>query len=580
MFDVVFDTRAAFLSQVRLQLVPIFELFRDERVAIGCALALLATALGFGAWFRLVHWQPWYRSISGAAKYIERLPRDAEAFFDDFESFRERMGSARRLTHAWTEFAETLIVPEASGPIRNTARPQQYFNLHAAIEAGLPLSFYQSLPNIFVGVGLLLTFVGLVSALHFSAQGVTSPNVAEAQHALEGLLKAATFKFLTSIAGVLASIVLSLAFRHLARRLQVAFDRLNSALEARLHFVTAEAIALDQQQELKRQSLQLERFNTDFAVELANALDQKLSTTLAASLTQAVQPVVMAVESLSGNFGTQNQDAIGKMIGEFQSSLKQSAGAEMQNVVTALSNIRETLDRTSAGMGENGAASGTRIEQAAEALETTVRSMVDGLAAASSRMETLIRQGRENARADAEATSSAIALALRGAGAAVGKDIAAAGGRLSEDVERVSERLDAAMSPIGETLSSLTETLHTLDGRFDAQINQFDGSIGRLQGLVGHLERAGEQLRGAGVPIAETAKRFEMAGNRVEEAGRVGRRGQKLIGVSGYAEFRPVVANLDEPSRAINRRIDLRFLMATPRQAEVERLQREVGGAR
>lgn len=60
----------------------------------------------------------------------------------------------------------------------------------------------------------------------------------------------------------------------------------------------------------------------------------------------------------------------------------------------------------------------------------------------------------------------------------------------------------------------------------------------------------------------------------------VGRRGQKLIGVSGYAEFRPVVPNLDEPSRAINRRIDLRFLMATPRQAEVERLQREVGGAR
>jgi chemotaxis protein MotB len=58
---------------------------------------------------------------------------------------------------------------------------------------------------------------------------------------------------------------------------------------------------------------------------------------------------------------------------------------------------------------------------------------------------------------------------------------------------------------------------------------------------------------------------------------RDGRGGQKLIGVSGYAEYRPVVPNVDEPSRAANRRIDLRFLMATPRLEEVERLQREIG---
>ncbi|MCM8625594.1 OmpA family protein [Accumulibacter sp.] len=55
------------------------------------------------------------------------------------------------------------------------------------------------------------------------------------------------------------------------------------------------------------------------------------------------------------------------------------------------------------------------------------------------------------------------------------------------------------------------------------------------------------------------------------------RRGQKLIGVSGYAEYRPIAPNIDEPSRAANRRIDLRFLMATPRQEEVERLQRQMG---
>lgn len=524
MADEFIDKLGAILGEIRLGLEPFFNLFRDERVAIALALVLLAMAILLGIWFWLVNWRPWYRSVSGAAWQVERFPRDSTAFFNKYEALRAMMSGKRRLAHAWTEFAETLIIPEEPGPIRNTSRPQHYFNLHAATEAGLPLSFYLSLPNIFVGVGLLLTFIGLVSALHFSAQGVTSPNVSEAQHALEGLLKAATFKFLTSIAGVLASIVLSLVFKSLARRLQLAFDRLNSALETRLHFVTAEAIALDQQEELKRQSLQLERFNTDFAVELANALDERLNATLAASLTNAVQPVVSAVERLSGNLGAQNQEAMSGMIRDFQANLKQSTGAELQSVVSALGHVRETLDLASAGMGENGAAFGTRIQQAAEALETrlgeAVRSMADGLAAATSRMETLVQQVAERARGDAEATSAAVAEALRGASAAAGKDIETAAGRLLADVGRVSDVLVTAVQPIGETLSALTQTLQTLDGRFNAQIAQFDGSIGRLQGLASHLERAGEQLRGAAAPIADTAKRFEAAGGRVEEAGR------------------------------------------------------------
>lgn len=53
------------------------------------------------------------------------------------------------------------------------------------------------------------------------------------------------------------------------------------------------------------------------------------------------------------------------------------------------------------------------------------------------------------------------------------------------------------------------------------------------------------------------------------------RGGQRLIGVSGYGEHRPAVANRDETSRALNRRIDLRFLMATPGRARLGQL----GGA-
>ena len=57
--DPISDVLITVLDEVRSGLVPIFDVFRDERVAIGSALAILVVALGFGVSFWLVHWPPW-----------------------------------------------------------------------------------------------------------------------------------------------------------------------------------------------------------------------------------------------------------------------------------------------------------------------------------------------------------------------------------------------------------------------------------------------------------------------------------------------------------------------------------------
>lgn len=541
------ETLAYFLSGVQEALEPFFDLFRDERVAIGLAMGLLAVAVGFALWFRFGPWRSWYSTITQSARRVETTPKEPTDFFNQYESIRSFLGEQRRLSHAWSEFEETLIVPEAPGPICNAVRPQAFFNPHTATDAGFPLPFYLALPNYFVGAGLLLTFIGLVSALHFSAQGVTSPNVAEAQHALEGLLKAATFKFLTSIAGVFASIALSMYFKALARKLQVAFDWLNSALEVRLRFVTAESLGIQQREELKRQTLQLERFDTDFAVELANALDQRLSTTFATSLSNAVQPVVSAVESLSGNLGSQNQDAIIHMVGEFQRNLSQSTGTELGNVVAALGSVRETLDRASAGMNSNGAAFGARIDQAASALEAglgqAMQSMTDRLAEVTERMETALREAGDRVRSDAETTSATVAAGLQQAGAALNQGLEHAGGRLSETIRVASTDLSTAIQPIGATLMGVNDALQALDGRFNTHVARFNESIGHLQSLAAQLERTAEQMRSAGTPVAAIASRFEATGKSIEEAGRTFTATERRLSALAAALEQSVVKN-------------------------------------
>ena len=103
---------------------------------------------------------------------------------------------ANAIVLAWREFHES-IVDETESPIRNTARPAAFFNRAAPRQA---LLLFWS--NILVGLGLILTFLGLIVALHTASSGMGSDDPAAMQQSLRSLLVVAGAKFFTSVAGV------------------------------------------------------------------------------------------------------------------------------------------------------------------------------------------------------------------------------------------------------------------------------------------------------------------------------------------------------------------------------------------
>lgn len=112
-------------------------------------------------------------------------------------------------------------------------RPSAYITLDSLERAGLRLGLIQALPNYFVGLGLVMTFLGLIAGLWFASQGMRTADMIEARAALVHLLNSATFKFLTSVAGIAMSLVVSLAFRiavqSLRHRLDLLCDRIEEA---------------------------------------------------------------------------------------------------------------------------------------------------------------------------------------------------------------------------------------------------------------------------------------------------------------------------------------------------------------
>jgi hypothetical protein len=189
-------------------IVPLFQLFKNDNVAPALASSILIVAVLICALFLI---ESFYirGQIARRARAIKLV--DRTDFVDALPDIERRMLASGYLRHSWEKFRETLIEPTGSEPssdkaVRNTERPQNYFNMS---EAGLRFPLYRAMPNLLVGIGLLLTFVGLVTALYFTTEALNSAHDLDAsQDALKNLLHAASFKFYTSVAGLGGSILL------------------------------------------------------------------------------------------------------------------------------------------------------------------------------------------------------------------------------------------------------------------------------------------------------------------------------------------------------------------------------------
>ena len=82
---------------------------------------------------------------------------------------RTRGSFYRQLESAWREFNETALQPLTdSGGLRNTERPVVFFNRE---DLGLEAGIWRQVPALFVSIGLLLTFLGLVCRTRRDGQG-------------------------------------------------------------------------------------------------------------------------------------------------------------------------------------------------------------------------------------------------------------------------------------------------------------------------------------------------------------------------------------------------------------------------
>lgn len=274
---------------------------------LAAGIVLLAVVLWQGFRLRLL---PLRRALARGIELLDR-GEGAVAFRQRFPSVFEGLAQDPVLGEAWRSYAATLTpVPGNEQTFGSARPPHSVFDDTLFARVGINLRFYQAVPNILVGLGLLFTFLGLVAALHFASSGVTAADIREAQAALRELLSAATFKFVTSIAGLAASIAFSWREKIHLHEAQAEIGRFCRLLEARVVPLTPEALLADQVRETQQIGRLLARMGRSLIIRAPEGIEDRL----AEELTLATRPLKAALERVARRFETLDERVANELV--------------------------------------------------------------------------------------------------------------------------------------------------------------------------------------------------------------------------------------------------------------------------
>jgi hypothetical protein len=512
--------------------VPLLAQALASPAAIFAVVGLLVVWAGWSAARLHGRTQTLITTLSAACAIV-----DEPEFLPNLAAAAEQLAALPSLAGRWSAYYDTLIVlgdKTASRPVRSTLQSNHVFDLGLLRAVGLKPRYQAAMPGMLVGAGLLFTFLGLAVALSAAGGVVAGGDPVQSRQGLHQLLDAASFKFITSLAGLLLSITYTGLRNHRIRLVEQALDGFTAALDRQMPLATPAFLQHEANEALRAQSTTFKTFST----ELAASIGEKFDRAFDQRLDKHIGPWSEAMQTLADRMSTQNQDAMQQMLKTFIDRLSGGTRDHLAGVSESLAALGTLLEGLQNGLGQASA----RMAQSAEAMTA---GMGEGAEAALTRitvrmgglMETLRSVTTQTREAGADAAQS---LAARIEGAAAGFEAAAsrmtetfaqAATGTSEALARgageAAEELAAAASGIREMLestsqalarqaSALTATAEAVTGRIDQLGRVTRESVAPFAAGAADLRRTAEAAQAATASLRHVATSLDTA---VEQMG-------------------------------------------------------------
>ena len=338
----------------------------EDGITIGFLLVIIIYALTEG--IRL------YQKVSKLREEIKSID------INKGDSFEKTV----TLQNLWINYQSSF----GFGPLEKTTEDSNdYFNENTLILNNSNFRYFLTLPNVFVGLGILGTFVGLV----FGISSFNLTDSATIKTSIGTLLDGMGTAFYTSIAGMSTSIIFNLLekiwfhsayteIKTLANKLNLKYRIEKKELEffhhkAQLNLIQ-EAFGFEDEKgnivqpkmvfstinrELQESTRALKSFSTDLANSIdathqiiMNEFDQSFQKAFKETLLPVIERLDRAVDALKNEKSSSNENLInstiealketmGTMMDDFKDTLSGSAKSEIENMLKILSKSAEVL---------------------------------------------------------------------------------------------------------------------------------------------------------------------------------------------------------------------------------------------
>ena len=431
-------------------------------IVLGLLIAVVMVVLSAN---RKINALSWLEGQVRKAKNEEEFAAQVNAISREVRKLSGRKGYGS-VAAGWNEFRETLIEDKKAVPpvLRNSVRPSSFFNLE---DLHFGPGFSRYLPGLFVTVGLFFTFLGLIAALR-QITGLSEASPEEMRASLDGLLAAASAKFIMSLTGLLASIIFTVVLRILTGKVEQRIHILCADLEDRLTFISLETLAMEQLEIARGQKDSFLEIGTTLVSELGRSLQKEIPESISNSISTAMAPLLEQV----GKAGT---DGVEQMVADLSSKFSDDVG-------TALSKASQELSAASdkiAGLSDMIDRSSVQISNAVSQIESSgevTRSAAEAL--------TIASRDLQGAAAPIRTSVERIESATTGLSKSMADATETVTRSSKETAQGAAEVLDTAKAAIGmekklieASLANLAEALENIE-RQRAQIDDMDEKLG------------------------------------------------------------------------------------------------------
>lgn len=427
-------------------------------------------------------------------------------FARQFEAYDSYVRSEFRLV--WSEFVDTLELPAPGSDnlIRNTHDVSRYLNDATIIFPRISFNFYQSVPNLLMGLGILGTFIGLAAGVGVASSGLSSGNSSEITDSLRQLLAGSSLAFYTSICGISCSIVFGLVVRSRDRKLRLALNQWVEAIEFRLEQITPESIGLKQLEQADRAAKQLERFNT----ELVFSIQQALEEGVAGRLLPQFERLVESVEGLRSDRSTDTGQVIQQALDRFTEAMQERTGSQFEEMASIVSGLNHTLgdvtrtmtDASRQLMEDMTASNATAVAELRDTVGSVTQDLSrtgveaasrvsDSLRGLQAAAESLERSAHQNEQVLTRMTTFVDQFdALHNTIKSAHQQIV----QVTEPIGRAADNIQASVDKTGEILTQATDLVGRLEGYQAAVTGAWESYQERFEDIDGSLGEVFKQL--------------------------------------------------------------------------------------